>query len=305
MAIIEKRNPDVKPTQSRIDDLVTAGELLTSQGIPILPIKPRGKAPFLNPANGSWWIIEDPEDVAVVFRQVLTAQRDCNLAMVCGRSKGSPVLVIDIDGPSGLAKARELGVTSGGNCWVQRTGGGGWHIVYFADAALELRRHVKPQGVDLDLIVDGYALVEPSVTEKPYRWQQGHGPGDIGLAEVDSPPTALLEWWQEIQGKEPVAAGEVPRAHSACSWLKNPIPQGSRNDTLTRVAGWLRLYHPEPVVALLLECVNQALCTPNPLPPKELEAIIKSVYKYPQPGVNGHPRAVVPMFVRAPEDIHA
>jgi len=104
----------------RLDRLIAAGEALTAAGVPILPIKTSSKMPIPNPADGSWWTIDDPDDVAPVF----VACPEANLAMLCGRAKESPILVVDIDGKSGLAKAQALGVTSGSDCWVARTGGG-------------------------------------------------------------------------------------------------------------------------------------------------------------------------------------
>jgi hypothetical protein len=50
-------------------------------------------------------------------------------------------------------------------------------------------------------------------------------------------------------------------------------------------------------VEALLLVINDSRCRP-PLDPKEVQSIVRSIYKYPQPGVNGHPRAVVPSFVR-------
>ena len=277
-------------SRSRVDQLVDAGEHLTASGIPILPIKPRSKKPIPSPETGSWIIVDDPDHVRPVFELF----PDANLSILCGRAKGSPVLVVDIDGPTGLAKCQELGVTSGADCWIQRTGGGNFHIVYYADEDLELHRRIKPQGIALDLIVDGYALVEPSITRSPYRWQPGHGPSDVPLADLASPPPSLLEWWREVQNASCPGARQVPEAiNSAFSLLGSPIPQGSRNDTLCRIAGWLRLYHPEPVVAALLACVNEARCNP-PLPEGEVVGISKSVFRYVQTGVNGHPRALVP-----------
>ena len=277
--------------QNRLSQLIAAGEELTSSGIPVLPIRPRAKAPIPHPTDGSWWTIDDPDDVAPVFG----VHPDANLAMLCGRGKGSPVLVVDIDGPSGLAKVRELGVNSAADCWCQRTGSGNWQITYYADDGLEIHRRVKPQGVDLDLVVDGYALVPPSTTKGPYRWQPGHGPSEIPLSDLASPPTALVEWSQEVQDKG--SPQQTNGGNSAYTLLGAPIPNGSRNDTLCRIAGWLRLYHPEPVVLALLSCVNESRCFP-PLPQEEVGEIVKSVFRYSQTGVNGHPRAVVPTFQR-------
>ncbi len=233
---------------------------------------------------------------------VFAAHPDANLALVAGRRKSSPVLVVDIDGPSGVEKARSLGVTSGDDCWVQRTGGGGWHVVYYAENGLDLRRRVKPQGVALDLLVDGYALIPPSITTTPYQWLPGHSPGDIPLADVCDPPSALLDWWREVQETAPVASGPGPVGQGKV-WelIKGTIPAGGRNDDLTRIVGWLRLYHPPAVVEALLLVINDARCSP-PLDQDEVTAIVRSVCKYPQPGVNGHPRAVVPSFQREASD---
>ena len=47
----------------------------------------------------------------------------------------------------------------------------------------------------------------------------------------------------------------------------------------------------------MLQAWNIGLCQP-PLPEEDVHNIVKSVFRYPQPGVNGHPRAVVPIFYR-------
>ena len=255
----------------RFSQLTAAAKELTGSGIPVLPIKSRAKTPIPNPDGGSWWIIDDPDDVTLVF----TEHPEANLAMVCGRAKESPVLLVDIDGPSGLAKAQELGVSSSSDCWVQRTGRGGWHIAYYADSELELHRRVKPQGVDLDLVVDGYALVEPSVTTGPYRWEPGHSPTDIPLADLASPPATLVEWWQAVQAATPT----TPHSESG-----GAIPSGQRNSRLTSLGGKLRrlgLGQEAIFAALLAE--NSERSSP-PLPEGEVRAIAKSVSRYPDGG---------------------
>jgi hypothetical protein len=235
-----------------------------------------------------------------VYRQVLAAQVDANLAMVCGRALNSPILVVDIDGASGIAKAKELNLSSGAACWIQRTGSGSGrlHVAYFHEPVLELRRHVKAEGFALDLIVDGYALISPSITKGPYQWQKGHSPSDIPLAELDSPPRALIDWWlAQEKAPAPITPAGTGAGHKAWQLLKAPIPLHSRNDALTRIAGWLRLYHPLPVGLAMLVAFNQSNCVP-PLPAEEVQQIAASVWKYPQRGVNGHPLAVVPSFQR-------
>ena len=164
-------NPTI--AHNRLGSLVAAGELLTSYGVPVVPIKPKIKAPIPHSATGSWWVIDDPDDVAGVFGQVDASHGDANIALLAGRRRRSPVLVLDIDGPSGMARAHELEVTSGSNCWIKRTGGGRnrFQVGYFHETGLELRRHVRAQGAALDLIVDGYALVPPALTKSAYCWR--------------------------------------------------------------------------------------------------------------------------------------
>jgi hypothetical protein len=278
-------------TLATLPQLVAVGELLTSYGIPVLPIKHRSKIPIPHPTTRSWWTIEDPDDVEPMFRQVfatLGAHGPPNLAMICGRARASPVLVVDIDGASGLAKAQELGVTSAADCWVQRTGRGrgGWHIVYSADADLELRRHVRPQGVDLDLVVNGYTLVEPSITEAPYCWQPGHGPSDTPLANLDSPPAALLAWWQTVE------EGTPAKRHASAD---SRIPEGARNETLASLAGTMRRrgMGQAAILAALLE-ENSTRCQP-PLPEADVRRVASSVARYAPASIStGHFRGVQP-----------
>jgi hypothetical protein len=278
--------------RNRLDLLVAAGELLVSHGVPVLPIKAGGKAPIPHPATGSWWTIDDPDNVRPVFQQVVDAHGDANLAALCGRGKQSPLVVVDIDGTSGLERARLLGCTSSADCWVARTGGGGWHLFYYGEDGLELHRQVKPQGVALDLLVDGYALIEPSITKGSYRWQPGHSPVDIPLADLAPPPADLVGWWLRVQDAPASPSQGAGTSGRAWGLLREPIPEGQRHDSLVRVAGWLRLYHPKPVGLALLEAVNDARCVP-PLPVGDIERIVQNVWRYPQPGVNGHPKALV------------
>ncbi len=156
----------------------------------------------------------------------------------------------------------------------------------------------------MDLLSDGFAVLPPSSTHRepngggPYRWVQGHNPRNISLAELLDLPLGLLGWWQQCSDRNSLGVnpGNTAKA-GAWQLLEGPILEGSRNDSLTRIAGWLRLYHPAPVVAALLLTINDARCQP-PLDASEVGRIVRSVFKYCQAGVNGHPRAVVPSFIR-------
>ncbi len=160
------------------------------------------------------------------------------------------------------------------------------------------------------LRANGFAVAPPSNTYREpkgggsYRWAKGHSPVDIPLAELDPVSGPLLDWWQDIVAQRSHLTSaksselrDTSGKKAAWHLLAQTIPEGRRNDTLVRIGGWLRLYHPAPVVEELLRAINEARCRP-PLDPEEVRAIAKGVYRYAQRGVNGHPRAAVPRYVR-------
>ena len=77
-----------------------------------------------------------------------------------------------------------------------------------------------------------------------------------------------------------------PGRNSAWELVGEPIPEGYRNESLTRIAGYLRLYHREQVLEALLIGINKARCQP-PLERQEVRVIVKSVFRYAQTGTHG------------------
>ncbi len=158
--------------------------------LPVLLLKPRAKRPVAGP-DGSWVVFGEHEEL----EEALQRHGDANLGFTLGPEKDSPVLAVDIDGPAGMEKARELGVSSRDAVWIARTGRGNWHAVYAYPDEQKLIRSVQPEDLPLDLLTNGYLVVEPSITDGPYQWQNGHSPRDISVSELFPPPTALIEWW--------------------------------------------------------------------------------------------------------------
>ena len=280
-------------------DITQAAAAFLAAGIPLVVCAPGEKRPLTrSPATrpfGDVIALTHPDHATALSGLVQRLGR-VNLGVYLGPSRESLLLACDIDGPTGLEKAAELGVRRRGT-WVDKTGSGGFHVFYRHPLDRPLRRVTRAGGFSLDLLTNGFALIPPSRTASPYRWLDGHSPNDIPLAMLPEPPNALLDYW-EAQAAAPLPA-EARSSQGPGAWhlLASPIPEGRRNSTLTQVGGWLRLYHPPAVVEALLHAVNDARRRP-PLPEREVTGIVASVSRYAQPGVNGHPRAVVPSFTR-------
>ena len=160
-------------------------------------------------------------------------------------------------------------------------------------------------------LTHGYQICPPSSTylfsdERgrggPYQWIEGHSPFDITSTELEPPPELVLEFWHECADKQerPGVSSDDADTSAPKAWrlITGAIPQGQRNDSLARIAGWLRLYHPVPIVEELLLLTNDARCDP-PLPEHEVRGIAQSIGRYPMTsGAVGHPLGVVPSFVR-------
>jgi hypothetical protein len=207
--------------------------------------------------------------------------------------------VVDVDADTGGFNTWYdlLDIHGQANTLESLTGGGGQHI-FFAAPSEKLRTRAKTFGPGLDTRAEGgFVVLPPSVHESggSYEWVNRVAPTEV--------PDWLLERWpradEGTSTRHPSSQPKdsKPSKDSAYSLLNGPIPEGQRNDSLTRLAGWLRLYHPPAVVEALLLVINDGRCQP-PLPPAEVAGIVKSVFKYPQPGVNGQPKAVVANFYR-------
>ena len=103
-----------------------------------------------------------------------------------------------------------------------------YQFIFYQDTGLDLPRTIKREGLSLDLITIGYALVPTSVTVGPYSWFEKHSPTDIPLADLGSPPEALLEWWLSL--KETPRETKASNASGAWSNLQSTISEGTRND---------------------------------------------------------------------------
>ena len=180
--------------------------------------------------------------------------------------------------------AKGLGITTKSKVWAQRTGRGGFTVVYHAPH-VDLKRDTRQKGSAIDLLVNGYTLVAPSNTCNepdgggPYCWLPGHSPLDISVSELDYPPKDLLVWWQSLSAPKLADVREQSGQRTTPDWLTGPIPDGHRNETLTKRAGYYhRMIPNDEAVRSLIHAANRADCLP-PLPDRDVDAILTSILK--------------------------
>jgi Bifunctional DNA primase/polymerase, N-terminal/Primase C terminal 1 (PriCT-1) len=253
---------------------------LTESGIPVLRCCTGLKTPHKN-STGTWDICQDPGRVEEWLHP------GDNLAILLGQQKDTPVLAVGLDAykdASIIDFAKGLGVTKKAKVWAQRTGRGGYTVLYY-DPGITLKRNTLEKGSAIDLLVNGYTLIAPSDTSRepqgggPYCWLPGRSPLDIPLAELEEPPRDLLVWWQSLSTPKLPDLRERPGSGTAPDWLVGPIYEKHRNETLTKRAGYYhRMIPNDEVVRNLVHAANRADCIP-PLSDREVDTILNSILR--------------------------
>lgn len=180
------------------------------------------------------------------------------------------LMVVDADGPGARAALERRGDLPR---TVTAKTSRGWHLIYRDTTGRGrcgtdlLPGLTKPDQVDIRA-AGGYIIAAPSLHASGaiYTWAEGLSPADLT-------PAPAPKWLYELL---PDKGGDLPQAEAPAA-----IPEGTRNDTLTRLAGGLHAdgYTPAQMLERLLE-VNAAQCRP-PLPEAEVLSVVASVTRYP------------------------
>jgi hypothetical protein len=248
-----------RPELSRLGRAAVA---YAERGWHVFPLRPRAKQPLI--ARGFLEATSDVERVTAWWRQHPTA----NIGMWPGQSG---FVILDLDGPEGVASAEALGVLAEPTleCATGREDGG--RHLYFRRPTFSVpNRELAPK---LDVRGDaGYVVVPPSIhpTGKLYAWT---GRLDDVRDLPASVVTALLA--------SPVAgarmAGGVGQRPASDIAFDEEIGAGGRNNALTRYAGRLLAKRiPADEVLVLVSALNQAKCRPA-LPPSEVNILVANL----------------------------
>lgn len=239
---------------------------LAAQGWLLFPCAPRNKTPLLKgwPALAS----SDPATI----RKWAVKHPGCNWAVACGADSG--VWVLDVDGELGSASLRSL-VEQHGEEWTRTlavTTARGQHFYFACPAGTNIKNSTGKLGAGLDVRGEGgYCIIPPSVHPSGvrYEWESplnGHAPA--------SAPAWLLE--RVTSAARPVVqTSEI-----------GILPEGRRNDGLTRLAGAMRRRGATTaeIETALLEH-NGRRCRP-PLLDAEVRKIAASVSRYAPGGLD-------------------
>jgi putative DNA primase/helicase len=189
-----------------------------------------------------------------------------NIGITTGRISG--IVVIDVDprhgGDESLARLEaEYGPLP--LTWRALTGGGGEHVS-FRYPARHIPTRTSPFARGIDIKGDGGYIIAPrsrQISGRYYEWSVDHHPESTELAAM---PAWLVE---------KAAAPENPKIDWK-GFVGEPVPEGKRHDSLTRLAGLLfyRLAREPHVAARLLIAFNATCCSP-PLEDDEIKRIIE------------------------------
>jgi hypothetical protein len=200
-----------------------------------------------------------------------------NIGIRTGKESGIVVLDIDPDkGGEESLRQLEAAYESLPETPIVRSGGGGRHL-YFRHPGSHVRTTSGALGLGLDTRGDGGYIIAPRsrhVSGRYYKWEERKTPGHIPLAPL---PVWLLAVLEEAYTQKVSAwVGDGSRQGQ-------PIPEGERNDALFKLGCSLQGQgRSEGEIAATLLAVNDQRCTP-PLPPEEVQRIVRSIAQYQRP----------------------
>jgi Bifunctional DNA primase/polymerase, N-terminal/Primase C terminal 1 (PriCT-1) len=238
------------------------------RGWPVFPCMPGGKKPLTR--HGHLDATTDRSRITAWWNR----WPDANIGIPTG--EGSGILALDVDQRAGLdalkAEHGELPATR-----THSTGSGGMHYLLAYPAGAEIRNSAGKLSKGLDVRGEGgYIVVPPSATTRLYELLD-----DLPLAAPPEWLTEALRQPHSAATPRSDATGGVDRPPSPGPIdldRSGPIPAGTRDDTLTRIAGRLHdgTRDAAELAGALLE-VNRRRCEP-PLPDAQVEKIAASIH---------------------------
>ena len=234
---------------------------LAQKGMALFPCRPRDKRPAT--AKG----LKDATTDLDIIKQWWRQELRFNIAIATGAVSG--IFVIDVDGLDAEVELRRLEAEHGGlPSTVEVITARGRHV-YFRSPEVPVRNSASKIAPGIDVRGDGgYVLAPPSIhpSGRRYEWSV-----DCATALAEA-PTWLIE---KIASR---ANGVAPMPPEAWRELvTSGVVEGTRDSTITKLAGHLLRRRIDPFVALeLLQTWNATRCAP-PLPAADIERIVASV----------------------------
>ena len=197
------------------------------------------------------------------------ANPDANIGMATGAQTG--IWVLDIDAHQGGENTLEALEAKHGKLpdTVQTLTPHGWHLWFTWPRNGTVYNSAGKVGAGIDVRgAGGYVVVPPSRLRANGRVYEFEGSSELTKVKIAEAPKWLIKLVCEEKHKPPNTDGEV-------------IRRGTRNDTLTKMAGAMRRQGMTPTeIEAALKNVNNSRCTP-PLTDKEVTRIAHSIGRYP------------------------
>ena len=247
--------------------LVQAREYLQF-GLSVISLRPRGKEPV-----GPWKEFQNRRASEAEVRRWF-AENENNIGIVTGAISG--IFVVDVDIRHGGDKSLEdrernfapLPITSEVD-----TGGGGRHLFLRHPGRL-VPNSAGAVAPGIDIRGDGgFVVAPPSVhpSGSVYRWR-----GERSLHDLE--PAQPPEWLLNLMRRVPQSAERSVKDR----WrgiYSSEVAEGSRNETVARLAGHLLRHRIDPYVVLaLVSSWNHDHCRP-PLSVGEVARVVDSIAK--------------------------
>lgn len=228
-----------------------------AEGFKVFPVKP-DKTPMTD--HG----LKDATQLQMTVKDYWTKWPNAGIGLLT-----DGLVVIDFDVKNGGIESKKNIENKYGpmpKTRTHRTGGGGLHYIYKNPNGTNIRNTVSFggfKGVDLRAN-GGYIVAPPSI----------HLSGRKYEVLDDSPVNPAPDWVINI-----IKTKAIPNI-SNTPVEGQPIPEGQRNATLTKMAGAMRRQGmTEGEIFTALQVANQR-CQPSPLPDHEISQIAKSISRY-------------------------
>jgi hypothetical protein len=235
---------------------------LAAKGLKLFPCQPRGKAPCCQ--HG----VLDATDDAERIQKWWTVIPAANIGVATGRASG--FFVLDIDSLDAEAELRRLEEQHGAlPPSIESITPRGRHI-FFRMPDVMLKNSAGKVAPGIDIRADGgYIIAPPSITTRRYCWSVDCA------AEIAEVPAWLLAKITAPNNSNGHKSSAPPTDWHAL--IVGGVGEGARNDTLTKLCGYLLRRYVDPFITLeLVRVWNATRCVP-PLPPQDIERIVGSI----------------------------
>ncbi len=244
------------------------------------PVVWKGKKPAIDSWKPFRSRVPSFEELASWFHE----DKPTNIGIICGAASGG-LVALCFNTPGGALEffGEELWQKLLNTTFVTKTYRG-VHVLLRSDTPIR-NQFVPKEGTPswMEIRCEGnYVVVPPSLHPEGVLYQR------IGVESIDSPENLagfIDQRLSQLCLKTPPTRG-TPKGISGNEhgWVQQAlqgVPEGERDHTCTKLAGYFRNHLPQDVTLSMLITWGEH-CEP-PLPPQEVRKVVRSVYRYGEP----------------------